>query len=155
MLPWADGMRISNQNRLFILQGTKHIGYQTIQRPVPPPDDVARSDTVDGSDSPLDVLGEDVEAVRQDDHVPRPPGDDQPALGVEASRVARVVPALGVEDLGGRLGVPPVALEERGAAEEDLAVGADQIGALSSTEIQAFTTTQISYMSTTQFAALI
>jgi hypothetical protein len=73
----------------------------------------------------LDVLGEHVEAVGEHDHVARPAAEDEASGGVEMPGVARVVPALGVEHRGGRLGVVPVALEQRRSPEQDLALGRD------------------------------
>ena len=63
-----------------------------------------------------------VQAVRQDDDVLRPAHEDEPAGVVEPADVAGPVPAVVGERRRGRLGVVPVALEDRRAAELDLAV---------------------------------
>ena len=69
----------------------------------------------------LDVLGVDVRAVREDDHVLRAAAQRQEAVGVELAEIAGVVPA--VDQAGtGRLFVLPVAGEDVRAAHEDLAV---------------------------------
>src|SRR5205085_7616410 len=74
----------------------------------------------------LDVLGIDLEAVRQDDPILRPTAEDQPSVAIQMPDVTGVIPAVRVDRLGGCLRVAPVTLEEGGATEEDLAVIGDR-----------------------------
>ena len=72
-------------------------------------------DPVDGVDSGLDLLGVDVVAAR-DDQVAGPPDDRDIAVAVDAGEVAGDEEAV-VAELGpGLLGIPPIALEDVGAA---------------------------------------
>jgi hypothetical protein len=73
----------------------------------------------------LDVVRVDLLPVRQGEHVLLPTPEGQHAVLREGSEVARVVPALGVDRSGRRLGVLPVAGEPARAAGEDLAVLGD------------------------------
>ena len=75
-----------------------------------------------GPERVLDVLGVHVQAVRQHDDVLRPAHQHEPPGVVEPADVAGPVPAVLGERRRGRLGVVPVALEDRRAAELDLAV---------------------------------
>ncbi len=73
----------------------------------------------------LDVLGVDLLPVRQGQHVLLPAAEDEETLGRDLAEVAGVVPAVGVDDRGGRRRVVPVAEEPVLAASEDLAVVGD------------------------------
>src|SRR5713101_1143899 len=73
----------------------------------------------------LDVLGVDLRAVGEDDHVLLPSVQPQQAVLVERAEIARVVPAVTIEDRARRLLVLPVALEHVGTPREDLAVLGD------------------------------
>ena len=72
----------------------------------------------------LDVLGEDIETVGQDDDVPLATDQDQAPSVIEAADVAAVVPALGIEGRGGRCGVLPVARADGGTCDEGTSASA-------------------------------
>src|ERR1019366_3359540 len=83
------------------------------------PDDRELVDVRHRSEAALDVVGVDVLAVGRDDHVLDAPEDLQPALLVDATDVARVQPALGVDRLAGGAGIG-VPDHHVGAARDDL-----------------------------------
>ena len=86
------------------------------------PDDRRVPDPIVPDQDRLHVVGVDLLAVRQRDHVLLAPAQGQEAIGAELAEVAGVVPAVGVDRGRGRLGVLPIADEAVRAAHEHLAV---------------------------------
>ena len=84
-----------------------------------------RLDARIGRERVLDVLGIDVRAVGEDDHVLLAAPQPQEAVLVELAEVAGVVPAVLVEDRARRLLVLPVPLEDIRTARDHLAVRGD------------------------------
>jgi hypothetical protein len=70
----------------------------------------------------LDGLGSDVFAAAADEDVLLAVGDDEVPAGAPAPDVAGVEPALGIERLGGGIGIAPVALHDVGTARQDLPI---------------------------------
>ena len=75
----------------------------------------------------LDVLGEDVEAIRQDDDVLLATGEDEAPFVVEASDIPGVVPAILVEGGRGGLGVLPIARAHGRTGDENLGIRRRQL----------------------------
>ena len=84
-----------------------------------------RFDARIGRERVLNVLGIDVRAVGEDDHVLLAAAQPQESVLVDLAEIAGVVPAVLVEDGACRLLVFPIALEDIRSAREDLAVRGD------------------------------
>ena len=85
-------------------------------------------DGIEAVDDRFDDLRIDVLAAGPDDDVLEPALDEEVAVGVEAAKIARAEPAVGIED-GGRLRrILVVALHDGQPADEDLALSRGRIG---------------------------
>ena len=94
-------------------------------RPERPADDRRVLDALVVAQDRLEVLGVDLLSVGQREHVLLAAPEREHAVGREGTEVARVVPAVGVDRGGGRLGVLPVAGEAPRPAGQDLPVLGD------------------------------
>ena len=93
--------------------------------PERPPDDRRVLDALVVAQDRLEVLGVHLLPVGQREHVLLAATEREHAVGREGTEIAGVVPAVGVDRGGGRLGVLPVAGEAPRPAGQDLAVIGD------------------------------
>ena len=94
-------------------------------RPERPADDRCVRDALVVAQDRLDVLGVDLLPIWQREHVLLAATEREHAVGREGTEVAGVVPAIGVDRGGGRLGVLPVAGEAPRPTGQDLPVLGD------------------------------